>query len=257
MNKRLYSMSDGIEFDLESCRFKEFAADMEPQALIDQMSAPVSVILQITRRCNLNCVFCSEPEQIPDTSLEDLKTINNNLKGTHRVFLSGGEPLIRKDFNRVLDIFCENYILGVPTNAMISDSMLLEFKEKVSFVNVGLDGPRAVTSRMRGDFDAIIDGIGKFKAAGIPVSLTSVVLRSTSDTVLYTCQLADALGAKKLKLVLPIRKGNAVALDDNEYMSHEECIPLFERIVEAKENADGIPKLHLAHGHLKPKVIRS
>jgi molybdenum cofactor biosynthesis enzyme MoaA len=32
------------------------------------------------------------------------------------VFLSGGEPLLRKDFMEIVDIFKE-HIIGVPTNA--------------------------------------------------------------------------------------------------------------------------------------------
>jgi MoaA/NifB/PqqE/SkfB family radical SAM enzyme len=80
-------------------------------------------------------------------------------------------------------------------------------KERVDFVNIGLDGPRNVTTRIRGDYDKIMRGIHRFKEYGISLSLSCVVLSSTKDAVLFTCQIADLVEAKKLKLILPIPKG--------------------------------------------------
>lgn len=49
-------------------------------------------------------------------------------------------------------------------------------RNKIS-VNVGLDGPRAITSRVRGDYDFIMKGLKGFIKNDIPFSLTAVVLR--------------------------------------------------------------------------------
>ena len=65
---------------------------------------------------------------------------------------------------------------------------------KVAFVNVGFDGPRA-TSPVRGDYDKAMTGLRAFIAAGLPVSLSAVVLRSTLHALPYrtrspTCSTA-------------------------------------------------------------------
>lgn len=202
--------------------------------LLIELKRPLSVILQITRNCHFNCEFCSEKDEMPDPTLEELKVYEKNLKLVPRVFLSGGEPLTRKDFSQIVDIFSENHILGLPTNAVASEKNLDIIKKHKISVNVGLDGPRAITSRVRGDYDFIMKGINGLVKNDIPFSLTAVILRSTMDSVLYTCQLADALGAKKMKFVLPIPKGNALTLDRAEYITESEALILCNKISEAK-----------------------
>lgn len=209
--------------------------NMKIEELPSKLSAPLSVILQITRNCHFNCEFCSEKDQMPDPSLEELKLYEKHLATVPRIFLSGGEPLTRADFKDVVDIFSKNHILGLPTNAVASEKNLEIIKENHISVNVGLDGPRAITSRVRGDYDFIMKGIRGFIKNDIPFSLTAVVLRSTLDSILYTCQIADSLGAKKMKFVLPIPKGNALNLDRNEYISEGEALSVCSKIVEAKE----------------------
>jgi hypothetical protein len=80
-------------------------------------TVPLSVILQVTKRCNFDCSFCSETLQLPDPTLPELDTIRTNLAGVQRVFLSGGEPLMRCDFGDIVDMYTGDFILGIPTNA--------------------------------------------------------------------------------------------------------------------------------------------
>ena len=142
--------------------------------------------------------------------------------------------MTRSDFKEVVDIFKEGHILGLPTNAIASEKNLEIIKANHISVNVGLDGPRAITSRVRGDYDFIMRGVKGFIKNDIPFSFTAVVLRSTMDSVLYTCQMADALGARKMKFVLPIPKGNALKLDKDEFITDEEANDLCGQIAEAK-----------------------
>jgi len=210
-------------------------ANIGIEELSSKLNAPLSVILQITRNCHFNCKFCSEKDQMPDPSLEELKLYEKHLEAVPRIFLSGGEPLTRVDFEDVVDIFSGNHIIGLPTNAVASEKNITVIKENHISVNIGLDGPRAVTSRVRGDYDFIMKGVRGFIKNDIPFSLTAVVLRSTLDSVLFTCQMADALGAKKMKFVLPIPKGNALSLDKSEYITEDEALGICDRIAEAKE----------------------
>src|SRR5260370_34450346 len=82
-----------------------------PAALAEAASAPLSVILQVTKRCDFDCVFCSETLQMGDPILDQLDVIRRNLAGVHRVFLSGGQPLLRRDLPRITDTY-SRVILG-------------------------------------------------------------------------------------------------------------------------------------------------
>jgi MoaA/NifB/PqqE/SkfB family radical SAM enzyme len=212
---------------------------------IEVFQSPLSVILQVTRRCNFDCSFCSETTQMDDPTLADLDLMRKHLQGIQRVFLSGGEPLVRKDFIEIASMFAGDFIVGLPTNATPGEKVAEQLVGKVTFVNVGLEGPRAVTRRVRGDYDKVMSGIRAFRQVGLPLSLSAVVLRSTLEAIPFTCQIADVVGAGKLKLILPIRKGNGLLLDDSEFISEVEAEELFQRLVKMRDKFEWRPALRM------------
>jgi MoaA/NifB/PqqE/SkfB family radical SAM enzyme len=131
--------ADGIEFSTKGHYFKTSMTDAELAAAAESIDRPLSVIYQVTRRCNFDCDFCSEITQMKDPTLEQIASIQRNLVGVPRIFLSGGEPLIRRDFIEVVDIF-RDHIIGVPTNATRGHFMAPKLVGKVAFINVGLEG---------------------------------------------------------------------------------------------------------------------
>ncbi len=220
------------------------AAGSDPAALAEAAAAPLSVIVQVTKRCDFNCGFCSETLQMADPTLEQLDTIRANLAGVGRVFLSGGEPLLRRDLPEIVDMFSP-FIIGLPTNATRGLVMAPRLAGKVDFVNIGFDGPRATFSRVRGDYDKAMTGVRALIAAGLPVSLSAVVLRSTVHALPYLYQIADVLDAGKLKLILPLRKGNALGLAEREFITVEEAQEAFARLTELRAVHDWRPAVRM------------
>ena len=196
----------------------------------ERITAPLSVILQVTKRCDFDCNFCSETLQLPDPSLAQLDTIRRNLAGVRRVFLSGGEPLLRRDFGDIVDMYSPEFILGIPTNATRGARWAERMVDKIAYVNVGLDGPRAITARLRGDWDKIMTGIRAFQRHGLPLSLSCVALRSGLHGLPFLYQIADTLDAGKLKLIMPLRKGNALKLQDSEFITEAEASAKFDEL---------------------------
>lgn len=221
------------------------AGQASVEELADTADAPLSVILQVTKRCNFDCSFCSETLQLPDPTLAELDTIRDNLAGVQRVFLSGGEPLLRRDFGDIVDMYSGEFILGIPTNATRGLQHATAMVGKVDFVNVGLEGPRATTNRVRGDYDQVMAGVRAFIAHGLPLSLSAVVYRSTLSALPYTYQIADVIGAGKLKLILPLRKGNALDLAEHEFISLDEAGQTFDRLTELRTINDWRPALRM------------
>jgi MoaA/NifB/PqqE/SkfB family radical SAM enzyme len=201
--------------------------------LADAAAAPLSVIVQVTKRCDFDCTFCSETLQMKDPSLAQLAMMSANLAGVQRVFLSGGEPLLRRDLVDVTDLFGD-YIVGLPTNATRGMDLAPRLPGKIRFANIGFDGPREIFRRVRGDYDKVLTGVFAFRDAGIPISFSAVVLRSTLHGLQYLLQIADVVGAGKVKLILPLRKGNALNLAEHEFISVEEARDHFERLNELR-----------------------
>jgi MoaA/NifB/PqqE/SkfB family radical SAM enzyme len=223
-----------------------FALDGEatPASLAATARTPLSVILQVTKRCDFNCTFCSETLQMGDPTLAQLDTIRANLAGVQRVFLSGGEPLLRRDLPEIIDMYSD-FVIGLPTNATRGLVMASAMAGKVAFVNVGFDGPRATFSRVRGDYDKAMAGIRAFMRAGLPLSLSAVVLRSTVHALPYLYQIADVLDAGKLKLILPLRKGNALGLPEREFITVDEAREAFGRLTELRAIHDWRPAVRM------------
>jgi MoaA/NifB/PqqE/SkfB family radical SAM enzyme len=216
----------------------------DPAALAGAATVPLSVILQVTKRCDFGCVFCSETLHMSDLTLDQLDTIRGNLAGVQRVFLSGGEPLLRRDLPEITDMY-SGFIIGLPTNATRGLTMAPKLAGKVAFVNIGFDGPRSTFSRVRGDYDKVMAGVRAFQQTGLPISLSAVVLRSTLPGLPYLYQIADVLDAGKLKLILPLRKGNALGLAEREFITVEEAHDAFVRLTELRAIHDWRPAVRM------------
>ncbi|PPT14780.1 radical SAM/SPASM domain-containing protein [Streptomyces cinnamoneus] len=243
--RRGLAMGDGLAFATHGHHFT-----VEPGADIPELArkatAPLSVIVQVTKRCDFDCSFCSEILQMPDPSLDRLEAMRNSLKGTKRIFLSGGEPLMRRDFGDIVDMFAdENFVLAVPTNATHGLQHAKRIAGKIAFANIGLEGPRGITNRVRGDYDKVMPGVRALQAEGIPISLSAVVYRSTLAALPFTCQIADVLDAGKVKLIMPLRKGNALNLAEHEFITDDEAAEAFTRLSELRSTYQWSPALRL------------
>lgn len=171
--------------------------------------------------------------QMKDPTLAQLATMSTNLAGVQRVFLSGGEPLLRRDLIDVVAAF-DGFIIGLPTNATRGMDIAPQLAGKIEFANIGFDGPREIFRRVRGDYDKVLSGVYAFRDAGIPISFSAVVLRSTLHGLPYLVQIADVVGAGKVKLILPLRKGNALNLDEHEFITVKEAEDHFDRLAELR-----------------------
>ncbi|MET7606591.1 radical SAM protein [Streptomyces avermitilis] len=237
-------LGGGLEYAFNGQHF-DAPQELDLDALASTMTVPLSVIVQVTKRCDFDCSFCSEILQMPDPTLDQLDTIRQNLAGVGRVFLSGGEPLMRKDFGEVVDVFHGHHIVAVPTNATHALDHARTIAGKVAYANVGFEGPRAAFKRVRGDYDKTMAGVRVLQEAGIPLALSAVVYRSTLSVLPYTVQIADVLDATKVKLILPLRKGNALNLADHEFITTAEAETTFARLKELRAEQQWSPALRL------------
>ncbi|MFM9647774.1 radical SAM/SPASM domain-containing protein [Streptomyces galilaeus] len=237
-------LGSGVSYAFNGQHF-DVPADVDIETIANTLTAPLSTIVQVTKRCDFDCSFCSEIVQMPDPTLNQLDTVRQNLAGVARVFLSGGEPLMRKDFSEVVDIFHGHHIVAVPTNATHALDHARNIAGKISYANVGFEGPRAAFKRVRGDYDKTMAGVRVLQEAGIPLALSAVVYRSTLSVLSYTVQIADVLDATKVKFILPLRKGNALNLADHEFITTEEAEATFARLKEQRAEMQWSPALRL------------
>jgi len=66
-----------------------------------------NIMIDATYSCNLDCQICYLPDRIkPEPSLEDIKKAIFGFGGRY-VWLSGGEPTLRKDLSEIIKLVCQ------------------------------------------------------------------------------------------------------------------------------------------------------
>lgn len=152
-----------------------------------------SLRISITKKCNLKCIFCHQEgekqEQSYEMSPETIAKIVTAATefGVNKVKFSGGEPLMREDF--------EDIIAGMPVlkNISATTNGILLSRRASSLAESGLDRVNvSLPSINREHYGAItgspnrlpevIDGIGSAIDAGLtPVKLNMVLLKGINN----------------------------------------------------------------------------
>ena len=171
---------------------------------------PVTGTFDLTYRCNFRCVHCYVGHLVGQPSAEALELTTAQVKhllaeaadaGCLLMVLSGGEPLLRSDFNEIYQSAREQgLIVSVFTNAsLVGEGHLELFAEyPPHVVEVSVYGSDAATyeavTRAPGSFDRAMRGIEGLLAHGVRVGLKTMILRENVDDVHAIEALAERLG---------------------------------------------------------------
>jgi len=237
-------LAETIKFSREEHHFYAI-----PEAELDatKLEFPLSVSLQVTRDCDLKCSYCSEVGAMPNPSITTIKKMISNLRGVKRIILTGGEPLMRDDIAEIAEYLRELRFetVSLATNGVLMKPDLAQsLKSLVDYVDVTIDGPRKIHNRIRGKYDEIVEGIRVLHNTGINFSIVTVLYQVNSDSILYTCQIADSLGAKKLKIMPPIPKGRGKSLI-SKTLSSNDLWNMFLKIRSEKKRNGWKPRITL------------
>jgi MoaA/NifB/PqqE/SkfB family radical SAM enzyme len=121
------------------------------------------VILFVTSICNARCRTCFywlELNRKGEMSLDELSKLSSTMPEFHDLWISGGEPFLRKDLAKVIRLFCEsNHVRGVriPTNGLPTAQTLATVREILETcpelqleVDISIDGFGDMHDRIRG-----------------------------------------------------------------------------------------------------------
>ncbi|MGV9103780.1 MAG: TIGR04084 family radical SAM/SPASM domain-containing protein, partial [Candidatus Thorarchaeota archaeon] len=117
----------------------------------------------LTRRCNLNCVYCHGGEQTEDTeiqySLDDLADFLEKERTHTTLMFYGGEPTLRIDImTDMMDKFPSTRFM-LQTNALLLDKIPAEYVKKIHSILVSIDGRKHITDgyRSKGVYDKVLE----------------------------------------------------------------------------------------------------
>jgi pyrroloquinoline quinone biosynthesis protein E len=177
-----------------------------------RVGPPLWLLLELTYRCPLHCVFCYNPTDFATTAAELptaewLRVLKEaRALGAVQLGLSGGEPLAREDLE---EIVAEAHALGFYINLITSgvglseariaalksaglDHIQLSFQDSTREMNDFLSSTRT--------FDLKAKVAELIRAHGYPMVLNVVLHRHNIDHVAEILAMAERMGAQYVEL---------------------------------------------------------
>lgn len=150
--------------------------------------------ISLTEKCNLRCTYCMPENGVLLSPQSKLMTANEVFhiaalfvqNGVDKIRLTGGEPLLRKDFSEILTSLSTLPVkLSITTNAILVDRHIETFKScGLKDINVSLDTLNttkfdAITKRDQ--FSKAMSNIELLIQEGFMVKLNVVLMKGFND----------------------------------------------------------------------------
>jgi cyclic pyranopterin phosphate synthase len=171
-------------------------------SLVDTLGRPVRDLrISVTDRCNFRCVYCMPKEVFGRDyrflerrellTFEEIERLARAFvrEGVQKIRLTGGEPLVRRDIERLVELLAA--IDGVDLTLTTNGSLLAQKAKALrdaglTRVTVSLDSLDDEVFRAMNDVDfpveRVLEGIDAAAAAGLaPVKVNMVVKRGVND----------------------------------------------------------------------------
>ncbi len=167
---------------------------------------PIQALFELTYRCNHLCTFCNNPlsREGSELSTEEAFRVIAQLKelGVLFITLTGGEPLLRKDFWEIAEE-CRRQKLAIRvfSNAyLITDEVADRLKElSVVETSISIHGSTPEVheklTRIPGSFQRVLDAVERLRARDMRVILKTPVTRLNENDLFGVKAIADRFGA--------------------------------------------------------------
>jgi len=169
------------------------------------LAQPLSAHLELTYRCNWRCLFCYNPRHsdLRGMRRDDWSAVLDDLRalGTLTVSLTGGEPLTHPDFLSIAaEVRRRAMALRILTNGALVTETVADAIAELGPVGVemSLHGAAPMThdraTAVPGSFDAMLAGLDRLRARGVPLLLKTPLTRLNEDELDGMIALAEARG---------------------------------------------------------------
>ncbi len=211
------------------------------EPLVDAFRRPITYLrVSVTDRCNLRCVYCMPEAGLPWIAKPDILTYEEIASivraaasiGVRSIRLTGGEPLIRRDLERLVAMIAA--IPGIDDIALSTNALLLADQAPglaaagLNRVNISLDtlqDERFTAIARRPGLAKVLAGIEAAIAAGLtPVKLNCVVMRGANDDELEAFAALTRERAVHIRFIEVMPVTENVELQRDAWVSSDEVL---------------------------------
>ncbi|PTX41469.1 cyclic pyranopterin monophosphate synthase subunit MoaA [Christiangramia gaetbulicola] len=184
----------------------------EKKKIVDNFGRPHTYLrISLTDRCNLRCFYCMPEEGIELMEKSNIMTLEEIIDlartfrdlGVDTIRLTGGEPLVRKNFGYLLEELAKlGVTLKITTNGIMLDKYLDLFQKiglkKINLSLDTLDKAKSVFITKRDYFDRIWKNIQQALEMDMEVKLNIVLIKGVNDNEIN--DFIELTKNKKLKV---------------------------------------------------------
>ncbi len=167
-----------------------------PQNITDQFGRVHNYLrISLTERCNLRCFYCMPEEGVELSEKANILTHEEVIflakefvsLGVNKIRLTGGEPLIKKNIEKIIrELTALPISLGITTNGILLDKYIDLFKEcGVKDINISLDTldkEKFELMTRRNYFDRVMSNIYQCILAGLNVKINAVLIKGVNES---------------------------------------------------------------------------
>ena len=173
------------------------------------LSAPMSVDVFVTSRCNLRCAHCfasSSEGSASELAYRDLESIFNQLEsmGIFEVRVNGGEPLLHDGIDKILAFLRKKRFRKVIlTNGTLLDGRIVKLlKESGTIPTISLDDSQGKSHDsfrgVEGAFDRTIKAMRLLRDCGVEYGINCCINRTNMARYEEIITLAEKCGASRI-----------------------------------------------------------
>ena len=181
------------------------------------------ILWEVTPRCNMFCKHClfyqnNEKGIEKELSTDEMYKIIENVaqdKQVNAIWLSGGEPLLRKDIVDICRKISEyNIKPTISTNGILLTDKLIKdlYNAGVTYIHLSIDGGNAKTHEalrgVKGSFNLLMKAMDRLKDSPIKTGASFMVTEESIDEMEDVIQIAidKNLSVISFYLVAELRK---------------------------------------------------
>jgi len=229
--------------------------------MLDKNGREINYIrVSITDRCNLRCIYCMPKEGIRKKEHHEILRFEDIIKilkasaflGVKKVRLTGGEPLILKDVDKLIyDISKIQGIeeIAITTNGVLLNSIVGDLKKAgLKSVNISLDTLKEEKFKKitrGGNIMDVLNAIEKCIDLGIkPVKINTVLIKGINDD-----EISDLIYLTKnlpvnIRFIELMPIGEGIKYYEKGYLSLEGVIAEFKELVPIGSKENSTAKLY-------------
>jgi radical SAM protein with 4Fe4S-binding SPASM domain len=222
----------------------------ESENRIDAHKRLTHIDLEITRKCNLDCIHCSAASKTrgEEMSVDFVKKTLQEAKsmGLEKVGLTGGEPFLNREKLMKIAGFCREE-LSIPIHIHSNGTLISEqdaewIKRIEAEITIAVYGNTAAIhdniTRTKGSFSSTLLGLKNLVKAKADVCVFFVPMKQNLHSIEPLIEIVQNEGVKRFRVLSLSPTGRAKAQFQNLELSEEDTQAFNDELSKAEKKAN-------------------